>query len=276
MPNNPKAGNQSTSGISPEVAALGAASINAIGGLAVNAAKNKKQWKYQQKAMEKQQEMNLEAWNMQNAYNTPQQQMERLLQAGLNPRLIYGSGSSAPNLASPQQVAEAPVRQAAGTEVPNLLNYYQVRQADAQYENTIASTDIMRKTSALKDIEQGLKNLDLARETFRGKDAQLHAMFETDMKKFTSLRSRHLMENEQTKGFQMDQLMEMRAKQSTGLDLDNAFKRYRNELAKLGIYQSDHPAMRVLIQASKRMNIDLGELLAEGAQNLKYLLDLKK
>lgn len=268
--------NSQGTGIDPGVAAIGAAAVNAVGQVAVNAAKNKKQWRYQQKAMQLQKEMNIEAWNMTNAYNTPLQQMERLQQAGLNPNLIYGSGSSAPNMASPVEVADAPVRQAAGAEMPNLLQYYQVRQADAQYENTIAHTDIMRKTGALKEIEQGLKNLDLARETLRGKDAGLHAMFETDMKKYTSLRARHLMENEQTKGFAQDQLMDMRQKQMTSLDLDNAFKQHRNDLAKLGIYQSDHPAFRVLIQASKRMNIDLGELLSEGAENLKYLLDLKK
>ena len=74
----------------------------------------------------------------------------------------------------------------------------------------------------------------------------------------------------------MDQLQQMRQKQMTGIDLDNAFKQHRNELSKLGIYTSDHPAFRVLIQAANRMNIDLGELLSEGAQKLKYLLDLGK
>ena len=74
-------GTQNQNSISPEVAALGAASINALRQVAVNAAKNKKQWKYQQRAMDKQQQMNLEAWNLQNAYNTPQQQMQRLQEA---------------------------------------------------------------------------------------------------------------------------------------------------------------------------------------------------
>lgn len=273
-----KTTNQNTqgTGVSPEVAALGAASINALGGLAVDAAKNKRQWKYQQQAMDKQYQMNLNAWNMQNAYNTPASQMQRLQDAGLNPRLIYGGGSSAPNMASPQTPVDVPVRQAAGAKMPDLLQYYQVRQMDAQYQQTTMATDIMRKTGALKDLENGLQTLKLARETFRGKDAERHAMFETDLKYFLSQRARHLMENEATKGFMMDQTIEMRSKQATGLDLDNAFKRYRNELAKLGIYSSDHPAMRILIQAAKRMEIDLGALLAEGANNLKYLLDLKK
>jgi len=269
-------GNSSNpNGISPEVAALGAASIQALGGLAVDAAKNKKQWRYQQKAMDKQYEQNLAAWNLSNAYNSPQQQMERLQAAGLNPRLIYGSGASAPNMAQPLEPAQVAVREAAGAKIPDLLQYYQVRQMDAQYRQTTMQTDLMQKSMALKDIEQGLKNLELARETFRGKDAQRHAMFETDLRYFLSQRARHLMDNEATKGHMMDQLMDMRQKQMTSQDLDNVFKQYRNDLAKLGIQTSDHPAFRILIQAAKRMNIDLGELLGSGAENLKYLLDLK-
>ena len=37
---------------------------------------------------------NIKFWNMQNEYNTPANQMARLKKAGLNPNLIYGSGSA--------------------------------------------------------------------------------------------------------------------------------------------------------------------------------------
>ena len=35
----------------------------------------------------------LEDWNRQNEYNSPEQQMQRLRQAGLNPNLVYGKGA---------------------------------------------------------------------------------------------------------------------------------------------------------------------------------------
>lgn len=35
----------------------------------------------------------IDMWNRQNMYNTPQAQMQRFLQAGLNPHLIYGQGN---------------------------------------------------------------------------------------------------------------------------------------------------------------------------------------
>lgn len=39
-------------------------------------------------------EHDVNMWNMQNAYNTPEMQMQRLKEAGLNPNLIYGSGQA--------------------------------------------------------------------------------------------------------------------------------------------------------------------------------------
>lgn len=42
----------------------------------------------------------MQAWHLQNDYNHPIQQMERLQAAGLNPNLVYGSGSVAGNTTS--------------------------------------------------------------------------------------------------------------------------------------------------------------------------------
>lgn len=44
----------------------------------------------------------VEMWNRQNAYNTPQAQMARFTEAGLNPHLIYGSGGNSGNASMPQ------------------------------------------------------------------------------------------------------------------------------------------------------------------------------
>lgn len=44
-------------------------------------------------------DQNIKMWNMQNAYNTPKQQMERLQDANLNPKLVYGSGNVTGNTA---------------------------------------------------------------------------------------------------------------------------------------------------------------------------------
>lgn len=58
---------------------------------------------------ERQRKFDLDMWNRQNAYNTPAMQMQRLREAGLNPALMYGQGttgnaSNQPKATQPQIV----------------------------------------------------------------------------------------------------------------------------------------------------------------------------
>lgn len=50
-------------------------------------------YKYNQKLTDQQNQYNLEMWNLQNEYNSPQAQMKRFEEAGLNPALIYSQGN---------------------------------------------------------------------------------------------------------------------------------------------------------------------------------------
>lgn len=68
-----------------------AAAITAAGNLAANAVTNSGNRRSQDRANE----MNVNFWQQQNAYNHPSQQMARLQEAGLNPNLIYGTPSAA-------------------------------------------------------------------------------------------------------------------------------------------------------------------------------------
>lgn len=80
--------------IGPIVGAVGAA-LGSIG-----AARRSKRNIEQQKEANKElaqfaYSKDLEQWERANLYNTPSAQMARLKEAGLNPRLVYGSGSAA-------------------------------------------------------------------------------------------------------------------------------------------------------------------------------------
>lgn len=44
-----------------------------------------------------QNDLALQNWNRENAYNSPEAQMQRYLAAGLNPNLVYGAGASSGN-----------------------------------------------------------------------------------------------------------------------------------------------------------------------------------
>lgn len=75
----------------PIVGPLVGAGINAISG----AVQNKKQRKWNEKMYARQRQDALADWAMQNAYNSPAEQMKRLKEAGLNPNLVYGHGADA-------------------------------------------------------------------------------------------------------------------------------------------------------------------------------------
>lgn len=255
-----------------EAGQIAGAAVQALGNYAVQVASNKRQFKYQKEAMALQQGYNKELWDYQNAYNTPQAQMERLSAAGLNPHLIYGSGSAGAGNAGPIAPTEVPARQAARGEIPDLMmRRLQVRQMDAQYAATVQAIEQSKTRSALIEIEQALKNLQVMKSGAESKYFERNALAESRTRSFVAERAQSLMFNETRKGELMDQMQDMRKRQIRSMELDNAFKANRNELAKWGLYSSDDPRFRLLIQAAHRMGVDIDDLIKRGYNEMKYL-----
>lgn len=75
-------------------AQLGSTAINAVSA----AQANKKQRKWMEEQYYRQRADNLADWHMQNQYNSPAAQMERLKAGGLNPNLVYGDGANTPSV----------------------------------------------------------------------------------------------------------------------------------------------------------------------------------
>lgn len=73
---------------------------------------NQKQRDFQKQMAEYQTETGRENWRMQNLYDAPASERQRLEAAGLNPDLIYGGGAG--NLASPSPVMAGPAGSAPG------------------------------------------------------------------------------------------------------------------------------------------------------------------
>jgi len=255
---------------------IASAAVTQLGNYAVQAASNRRQFKYQKEAMKLQDEYNRQLWDYQNAYNTPQAQMQRFKDAGLNPNLIYGGGSASAGNAGPIQSLDVPSREAARGEVPDLgMRHLITRQMDAQYAATTQNIESQRTKAALTEVQTSLENLKLMREHARVGNYKKLAQAEVDTAEYAALRSQELFQNEKSKGNLMDQMYHYRQQSNPqsveGQKLENEFKTNRNELAKHGIYSSDHPAFRILIQAAKRQGIDLGELLMKGFSQLGYL-----
>uniref|UniRef100_A0AAU8B756 DNA pilot protein n=1 Tax=Dulem virus 191 TaxID=3145668 RepID=A0AAU8B756_9VIRU len=85
--------------------------IGAIGNLFTGGMSARKQYKYQSKLMDKQNQQQIDFWNMNNEYNTPLAQRARLEEAGLNPDLMYGGSGS---------VAQSQMPGAAAGSAPNV------------------------------------------------------------------------------------------------------------------------------------------------------------
>lgn len=109
---------------------------------------NRKQQSYNQELYDKQRADALADWNMQNAYNSPAQQMQRFKEAGLNPNLIYGQMTNSPVIRSTE--AKAPDFVAPRLETQSLGNslsmYYDLKQK-------AATTELIQEQAKQKKLE---------------------------------------------------------------------------------------------------------------------------
>lgn len=101
--------------------AIDPVTIAAVGGIlntAGNMVQGRANRKHQKKMLDRQQaflkaeselayQRSVEDWHRQNAYNSPEAQMQRLKDAGLNPHLIYGTGSASTGNATQQPIYHA-------------------------------------------------------------------------------------------------------------------------------------------------------------------------
>jgi len=112
-----------------------------------------------------------------NQYNSPEQQMNRLRQAGLNPNLIYGKGAENTSAAIRSSTANAPNQPAPQTDNKWMADTFnqlgnagnqlmQNRSIQAQTDNTRASTQLMGTETNLKNANISKLMTEQARTTF--------------------------------------------------------------------------------------------------------------
>lgn len=150
--------------------------INAVSAAKTNRAQRKwTEWMYGQQRTDA-----LADWNRENAYNTPAAQMDRYKAAGLNPLLIYGSGSSA--------AAAAPIRSSSpGSYNPKapqvdvgsgIMAYIDTKMKDAQIDNLKTMNQVLTTTAAVKAANltgEHLKNA-YAADTLADREGITNAM----------------------------------------------------------------------------------------------------
>lgn len=125
------------------IVAAGAALAGDAANAAFTGARNRKAY-----------ERSVEFWNMQNAYNDPQRQMERFKNAGLNPNLIYGNGTS--TTAGPPSV---PSVEAPQVNLPRAVSsYFDTQTRSAQIDNLKAQNTVLLEEAALKRAQTNATN----------------------------------------------------------------------------------------------------------------------
>jgi hypothetical protein len=134
-------------------AALGGAGIAA----ASTGSSNRRSQEFTRYMYQTQRRDALSDWNLQNEYNSPQAQMKRFQEAGLNPNLIYGQGNSgnsgavnAPDHKTPQF---QPVFDGRGIESAGLTymnSMYDLDIKKAQLDNLKAQNQVILQDAILR------------------------------------------------------------------------------------------------------------------------------
>ena len=215
----------------PIVAALGA--LGAIGSSAINASTARRNTDLTNAAnlevAKYQANYDREQWQAMNRYNLPSAQMERIKAAGLNPHLIYGSGSVTGNATSQFPKYNAPAlsyNYLPAFDPGSAFQAYQdasVKNAQtdnlkAQTNNVNARTavEFVRKSNYLTDGEKKKIELEVADE----------------------LKETHI-EQDKQKLEVLKQTLTNKQKMEIYQDLKNEFQRNRNKWEKLGITPKD-------------------------------------
>lgn len=209
----------------------------------------------------------LEMWERNNAYNTPQMQMQRLRAAGLNPNMVYGSGSVAGNTSGQIPKYQAPHINDAGIrapfDLPSVIGAYQdfqVRQAQvdnlrAQEENTRARTISEAGRAALLAIQGKKGSVETSRlESLTPFDAQIRetqsrreaVKLDQDWEKLTLLRREELIKILQAQS--MEKRMTLMDVEKEKKEAEKLYMTYRNQWLEMGVTTSDDPRIRILVR----------------------------
>lgn len=106
------------------------------------------------KAAQKANKYNYTAWQLQNEYNTPKEQRERLEEAGYNPNLWYTQGNTgnAGTLATSGYQA-ADWQGMTNRALSGLAQYQQVQATQANIKNTNANTELAKYNASNADLQ---------------------------------------------------------------------------------------------------------------------------
>lgn len=151
---------------------MASSAIGAIGNFFTGGASARKQYQYQSKLMDKQNQQQIDFWKMNNEYNTPFNQRARLEQAGLNPDLMYGGSGNMYQSQMPGAASGSAPNVDYGSFTDSLRFAMQAQVMDAQIskiemENQLLAEQAISQSS-LRDLQSSQAADALARAEHQG------------------------------------------------------------------------------------------------------------
>lgn len=164
----------SLSAAAGSVISAGIGALGSLFGTGVNSREAQKDREFQERMYKQQYQDSIDFWKMQNEYNLPSAQLDRLKQAGLNPLLMYGDGGisgniaqGAPQLPSAPHGAQARADLSAMIPLANLaLVKAQAKAMDAQANRDNAQAGLTESQTEGQSISNWIndqtKNVQIA------------------------------------------------------------------------------------------------------------------
>lgn len=237
-------------------------------GAAAQARANKKQREANMELAKYQFEQNQLQINRQNLYNSPESQMQRYKDAGLNPNLIYGSGASAGNQSStasyerPEQRYQSAI-QGNMPDIPSMLTAYQdFRMRNAQIDNVRAQTENTHQRTMTEAVTRYLRDVQGRKTRQDLSQSQILAPYQQEILKGQASaaevkalqefqRLRNMTQQEQLS--LLDQQYRQKGIEGQAVEVERKkaqllFEQYRNQWMQMGITGSDNPILRILVR----------------------------
>lgn len=248
-------------------AGAGISAINTAGNI-FSAAKNRKaqiqenekQRNWSREMYDLQNKRDIEFWNMQNAYNDPLAQMQRLDSAGLNPHLVYGNGADTTagpiaTHSAPQPNTKAPQLPPLGDAIASgLFSFLDVQQKKANVARTDAETDAIKANTANREFLNKLNTdsyLSMLRSDMANKVNKGHFDAEIAGKDYEKLST--LMDDDPelyrkaTKAGLERMILDVELAKTIGDErkASTALKQFELQLNKQGIFRGDNTFFRL-------------------------------
>lgn len=232
---------------------------------------NRKSRKWSEQMYERQKNDNIAFWNQQNAYNSPEAQMKRLKEAGLNPALMYGGSSGGGGQASPIKTPDVQPRQFRtpefGGAVRNIGSFidFEIKQAQKNNLNTQATANIDK--AILTRAQSDKTKFDLA-QTKRLADVSADVMYEQlrQLKTGIDIQIDENTRRAQMHGQNLKQALANTARLQMGtkqaqemikqIKADTQLKRLDIELRKVGITSKDPMWARIITTIFKQLRLN--------------------